>query len=154
KLALAVKDDQSSTTGNLTAAQYLVQTQGAFGIIEATDFTFGAYKYLNQQGVPVAGEAIDGPEWGQQPNTNMFSITPPSVTPVNGNYYTYTTDAKFLKGIGVKKLAGVVYGIESAIQGWSSLLQTTGPDISKCYSNESVPFGAVDFTATVLAIKA
>jgi hypothetical protein len=88
--------------------------QGAFGIIEATDFTSGAFKYLNHQGVPVAGEAIDGPEWGQQPNTNMFSNTPPTTTSVNGKYYKYTDDAAFLKSIG-GRLAGVVYGIESAI---------------------------------------
>ena len=39
--------------------------------------TFGGYKLLQQQGVPVTGGANDGPEWYEQPNTNMFSFSGP-----------------------------------------------------------------------------
>ena len=153
KLVLVEEDSQSSPTGNLTASQLLVQ-KGAFGIVEDSSFTFGAYKYLNKQGVPVTGAAIDGPEWGQQPNTNMFSVTGIGSTPINGKYYTYDSQARFLKDIGVTKLAGVVFSIQSAIQAMSSLLQSGSPvGLSKCYVNNSIPFGATDFTADVLAIK-
>jgi branched-chain amino acid transport system substrate-binding protein len=153
KLALVEEDSQSSPTGNLTASQLLVQ-KGAFGIIEDSSFTFGAYKYLNKEGLPVTGAAIDGPEWGQQPNTNMFSVTGITSTPISGKYYTYDTQARFLKDIGVTKLAGVVFSIQSAIQAMSSLLQSGTPlGLSKCYVNNSIPFGATDFTADVLSIK-
>lgn len=153
KLELAVEDDQSSPSDNQTAAQLLVQ-KGAFGIVEDTSFTFGASKYLNQQGVPVTGAAIDGPEWGQEPNTNMFSVTGIGSTPINGKYYAYDTNARFLKAIGVTKLAGAVFAIQSAIQAMSSTFQTAAPlGISQCYVNNSIPFGAADFTAVVLAIK-
>ncbi len=153
RLVLDVEDDQSSPSENQTAAQLLVQ-KGAFGIIEDTSFTFGAAKYLSQQGVPVTGAAIDGPEWGQQPNTNMFSVTGIGSTPIGGKYYTYDTNARFLRAIGVTKLAGVAFAIQSAIQANSSTFQAGAPlGISQCYVNNSVPFGAVDFTAAVLAIK-
>ena len=119
KLKLDVLDDQTNPAANYTDAQELVQSKNAFGVIEDSSLAFGAAKYLNQQGVPVTGAAIDGPEWGEQPNTNMFSVTPPSPTPVDGKYYTYDNTAKFLKDIGVTKLAGAVYNIQSAIQSMS-----------------------------------
>ena len=155
KLKLDVLDDQTNPAANYTDAQELVQSKNAFGVIEDSSLAFGAAKYLNQQGVPVTGAAIDGPEWGEQPNTNMFSVTPPSPTPVDGKYYTYDNTAKFLKDIGVTKLAGAVYNIQSAIQSMSSLFQSGVPlGIKNCYENTTVPFGDVDFTATALSIKA
>jgi len=69
-------------------------------------------------------------------------------------YYTYNDTAKFLKAIGVTKLAGAVYNIQSAIQSMSGLFQTGQTvGIKNCYEDTSVPFGAVDFTATALSIK-
>jgi branched-chain amino acid transport system substrate-binding protein len=152
RLVLVEEDSQSTSTGNLTAAQLLVQ-KGVFGIIEDSSFTYGAYKYLNQHGVPVTGAAIDGPEWGLQPNTNMFSVTAAGA-PINGKYYTYDIYARFLKSIGVTKLASLAFNIPSAIQANSEVLQTAASlGIGKCYTNNSVPFGATDFTAAALAIK-
>jgi branched-chain amino acid transport system substrate-binding protein len=153
KIVLAIKDDTSSPTTNQTVAEELV-SQGVFGVVEDTSFTFGGYHYLQQQGVPVTGAAIDGPEWGQQPDTNMFSVSTPATTPVNGLYYSYTDEAKFLKSVGVHKLAGVTFDIQSAIQSQSSLIQTAAPlGITNCYFNSTVPFGATDMTPEVLAIK-
>lgn len=154
KLSLVLEDDQSSPTINQTAAQQLVQGKKAFGVIEDSSFTFGGSKYLNQQGVPVTGAAIDGPEWATQPNTNMFSVSAPIDGAIDGKYYDYDNTAKFLKDIGVTKLGGAVYNIESAIQSMSGLFQTAETQgISKCYVDTSVPFGAVDFTSTVLSMK-
>ena len=70
---LVVADAGSSPTGFLTAAQDLV-SKGVFAIIPDSSFTFGGYRYLQQHGIPVVGNAQDGPEWGQQPNTNMFFV--------------------------------------------------------------------------------
>jgi branched-chain amino acid transport system substrate-binding protein len=153
-LRLVLEDDQSSPAANQTAAQELVQSKKVFGVIEDSSFTFGASKYLNQEGVPVTGAAIDGPEWAAQPNTNMFSVTVPDDGSVGGKYYTYTNEANFIKAIGITKLAGVVYNIESAIQSMSGIFQTAQlQGIKNCYVDTSVPFGDVNFTATALSIK-
>src|SRR5215471_9918123 len=72
KITLVTADDQSSVSGDLTAAQDLVN-KGVFAIIDYTPYAFGGYRYLQQKGIPVTGGSFDGPEWGKQPNTNMFS---------------------------------------------------------------------------------
>ena len=72
KLVLVTADD--GTNGNKTAAQDLVENQGAFGVIDLSAFAIAGAPYLNQQGVPVTGFAIDGPEWGQAPYSNMFTF--------------------------------------------------------------------------------
>ncbi len=152
---LIIHDDQSTPTGNLAAAQYLIESAGVFGIIDDSIYTFGSYSYMQKQGVPVVGAAIDGPEWGSLPNTNMFSVSPPVFSPINGKYYAYTDTAKFLKAIGVTKLSGLVLNVESAIQSQSSTFQTAESlGISNCYNNTSIPIGATDFTSDVLQIKA
>ena len=54
---------------------------------------FISYRYLNQQGIPVVGDGLDGPEWGQQPNTNMFNWAN-SLNPPLFPAYTLTAAAK------------------------------------------------------------
>ena len=155
KLKLIVEDDQSSPTEALTAAQALV-SKGVLGIIENSAFIFGADRYLQQQGIPVTGGGFDGPEWGTEPFSNFFTFTPATSSTFGGEYYTYTYVAKFLKDIGVTKLAGLAYGISSSstasIHEVYSAAQNVG-GLSRCYANYSVPFGGVDFTADVLQIS-
>jgi len=105
--------------------------------------------------VPVTGVGIDGPEWGQQPYTNMFEFGPPSYTPFDGKFYTYDGVAQFLKSIGVTKLASLAYGIsQSAVQSAKSLLQAVAADgISKCYEDDSVQFGQATFPTEALAVQ-
>jgi ABC-type branched-subunit amino acid transport system substrate-binding protein len=156
KIVLVPVDDQSSPTQDLTAAQDLVQTKGVFGIIDFSPFTFGGTKYLSQHGVPVTGFGFDGPEWAQSQSTNMFSWSPLVDTPIGGSQYGYTTDAVVLKALGVTKLGGLGYGISNSSQTSIKAILTAAASlgITKCYENQSVPFGGVDFTAAVLAIKA
>jgi branched-chain amino acid transport system substrate-binding protein len=155
KLVLVTKDDTSSPTSNQTAAQELVQQDNAFGVVDFSAVAFGGAKYLNQQGVPVTGSEFDGPEWGMQPNSNMFTYSPPAYTPYNGKLYTNTYLGTFLKNIGVTKLASLAYGISpSAVDAAAgAVASAAAAGIKNCYQNYSVPFGAVDFTADVLAIK-
>jgi branched-chain amino acid transport system substrate-binding protein len=156
KLKLVAEDDQSSPTTNQTAAQDLVQTKGALGVIDFSSFTFAAAPYLNKQGVPVTGSEFDGPEWGQQPYSNMFTFTPATYTAFGGNYYNYLSGiAKFLKKQGVTKMAGLSYGISPSAQRSVNQMLTAMKRIGvpTCFNNSSVPFGAVDFTASALSIK-
>ena len=155
KLKLVVKDDQSSLTGMSDAANLL--SRNTFAVIPLSSFTFAAAKTLQQAGVPVVGYEVDGPEWGQQPYTNMFSFSAPTSTPFNGTYYTYTETAEFLKSLGVTKMANLAYGISpSAVQAtkdFEAAAAAVGMKNPKCYENLNVPFGSNDFTADALAIS-
>ncbi len=155
KLELVVKDDTSTVSGDLTAAQNLVEESKVFGVIGYSSFLFGSAKYLQTQGIPVMGGAFDGPEWGMEPYSNMFSYNPPVSSPFNGQYYTYDGTGKFLKQIGVTKLGGFAYGISpsagNAIRGTFAASAPHG--VSNCYENLSVPYGTTDFTADALALK-
>jgi hypothetical protein len=103
----------------------------------------------------VTGYGIDGPEWADQPNTNMFDVVPPNLGPINGVTYTYSGTANFLKKMGVTKFAILGYGISpSSTAGVKAEVYTVQQaGIANCYENLAVPFGGVDFTADVLAIK-
>ncbi len=154
KLKLVVEDDGSSFSNNLTVAQDLVQSKGAFGVIEDTSFTAGSYRYLQQQGVPVTGAAIDGPEWNLPPNTNMFSVSGVLGPFSDGVQYTNTDSARFLKSLGITKMAVLAFNIPSAITAAKALVQTDKSlGIQNCYLNTSIPFGDSDFTAVALQIK-
>jgi branched-chain amino acid transport system substrate-binding protein len=148
-----IEDDQSTATGNLTAAKDLIEDKGAFGIIDDSSFTYGAATYLNQTKVPVTGAAIDGPEWGQQPNSNMFSVSGTTTTPIDGKIYGYNSDEEFFKQKGVTKLAQVVYNISSAITAANGIYAAAKPlGISNCLES-IIPFGDVSFTTFALQMK-
>ena len=155
KIELVPQDDQSSLTQFLTDAQDLVQNKKVFGVLPVSSFTFSGASYLNKQGIPVAGSAFDGPEWGLQPYSNMFSFLPPFSTTFAGKNYDYNFYGKFLRDIGVTKLAGVAYSISpSSLEAVHAILASAASaGVANCYTDYSVPFGAVDFTATALAIK-
>jgi branched-chain amino acid transport system substrate-binding protein len=152
KLKLLVEDDQSTPTGNLVANKILV-SEGVFGIIEDNSGAFGSARYLNQNGIPVTGAAVDGPEWGQQPNTNMFSVIGIPETPINGYLYTYNSNGAELKALGITKLAQVVFNAPSAINAANSYFAAAESDgISKCL-DALVPPDNADFGPTVLQMK-
>ncbi len=148
---LVVYDDASTASGNQSAAQLLIQ-KGVLGVIDDTSFAFGGAAALSKANIPVTGASIDGPEWGA--SKNMFSVTPPTETPVDGRQYTYTSLINVFKALGIKKLAQVGYEIPSVTQAANQTFQlAAAAGISKCYNNNTISFGANDFTAVILAIK-
>ena len=123
-------------------------------MIEDSSLAFGGVKYLNQQGIPVTGAAVDGPEWGQQPYSNMFSVTVPTSGPVGGVNYTYTNLGKFMKEVGMTSLAGAAIDSPSAIQALDDAFYAASLNgIKTCYKNTSIPFAAYDFTPLALSVK-
>ena len=146
--------DQSTPAGFNSAAQAMT-TKRVFGVIPYSSFTFGGYKTLQQAGIPVTGNSFDGPEWGQEPNSNMLSILPPTSTTWGGKYYYPNFQGHFLQQIGVKKPAGFAYGISPSSQASIKVIyaDAAATGMSNCYANYSVPFGGVDFTADVLSVK-
>jgi branched-chain amino acid transport system substrate-binding protein len=152
KLSLETIDDQSNPTQVLTAAKTLIEVKNVFAVIGYSAFQFEAAKYYQQQGIPVVGAGFDGPEWNEQPYTNMFSYagTGDPASPAT------TTDGMFLKSIGVTKLAGLGYSISPSASDKikQDMESAAAAGIQNCYENLSIPFGGVDFTAAVLQIKA
>jgi branched-chain amino acid transport system substrate-binding protein len=155
KIVMVTEDDQSTVAGDATAARVLVEQKGVFAVMGYSSFLFASTKYLQQKGVPVTGTAFDGPEWGMEPYSNMFSANPPASTPYNGVRYTWDSTGKFFKQVGVTSLGGFAYGISpsatNAIKGTFAASAPSG--VTECYANYSVPFGTVDFTADALALK-
>ena len=150
KIVLVTVDDASTPAGDLAAAQSAVETKGAFSVLGYSPYLFGGYKYLQGAGIPVTGGGFDGPEWHQQPNTNMFTTLTTDPTKE-----AYTTDGLFFKKIGVTNVGAIAYGVSpsstGSIKQLKSSLEAAG--IKMGYENLSFPFGGVDFTAPVLSMK-
>jgi branched-chain amino acid transport system substrate-binding protein len=148
-LTLNVKDDQSSPTGFSTAAQDLA-SGGNFGIIADSAFVFGGYRPMQQQGVPVVGAGVDGPEWGEQPNTNMFSVLP-----VDPKTPQYTTEGLFVKDRGGTNVAGFGYSVSpsstAAAKGVAKIAEAVG--IKAGLIDTSIPFGGVNAGPIALEMK-
>jgi branched-chain amino acid transport system substrate-binding protein len=151
---VVVADSSSSAQGEQLAAHILDQTHHVSAMFGTSGLFFVAAPVLQKAGIPVFGVALDGPEWGQQPYSNMFSVTAPG-TEYNGSYYNYDgVLGQFLKSVGVTKLAFLGYNLPS-------IVTTTKEDIAAlksygvqpCYVNTSVPLGGVDFTADALQVK-
>jgi branched-chain amino acid transport system substrate-binding protein len=155
QLKLVTVDDQSTPSGNQLAAQELVDNTKPFGVIDATSEVFGAAAFLNKAGVPVVGPGVDGPEWGQQPNTNMFDLMPPSITAFKGITYGYNTEVLFMRDVGVTKLAVISVNVPSAITNQNTLINDANKlGIKNCYDNDTLSLADVNFTAVALQVKA
>ncbi|HWE67063.1 MAG TPA: ABC transporter substrate-binding protein [Acidimicrobiales bacterium] len=151
KLVGLVLDDQTSPTGVSTAIQDAL-SKGSFGLVSTSPLFFLAAKVPNQQGVPVTGGFFDGPEWGQQPYTNMFAADVGSVDPT---YPVNTAIGSFMKTHGGTVVCSYGYSISpsssrSAIGTVDSFQHAGGKE---GVLDTAVPFGGVDFTTPALVAK-
>ena len=101
KIEGIVIDDQTNPSTDPTAVQDAI-AKGVTGIVSVSPLFFLGAKYAQQAGIPVTGGTFDGPEWGEQPYTNMFASDTGSVDPK----YPVTT----LFGTLIKKYGGTVIG--------------------------------------------
>ena len=152
KLVPLVIDDQTSPSEIVTGVQSAL-SKGAFGIVSASPLFFLAAKYPQQQGVPVTGSYTDGPEWGQQPYTNMFSSDLGSVDP---SYPVNTLEGKILRQFGGTVLGSYGYSISpSSSREAGQEVKSFEHDGGKLgVLDTSVPFGGMDFTSAALAGEA
>ena len=152
-IQLVTEDDTSSATGAASATKLLI-SQGVFAIISDSSYFFGGYKSAQQAGIPVIGSGFDGPEWGQQPNTNMFSFGG-GVDPNHAELAAALGAATLSKSLGVTNVGGLAYGISpsstSSIKDMKTALTNEG--IKMGYENLSVNFGTTDVGTPVLAMK-
>jgi len=150
KIKLVVKDDETNPTADATATADLI-SEGVFGVMAQSAVTFGGYKLLQQQGIPVTGGAYDGPEWYEQPNTNMFSISGPG----DAKDPQYNTLSVFAKDHGGTKCGAVGYSISPSSQASASgfELSCEREGLKNAFLDTSVPFGTVNVTTMALQIK-
>ena len=151
KLVPLVIDDQTSPSQILTAVQSAL-AKGAFGIVSASPLFFLAAKYPQQQGVPVTGSYTDGPEWGEQPYTNMFASDLGSLDP---SYPVNTLEGNVLKKYGGTVLGSYGYSISptSSREAGSDAKSFEHVGGKVGVLDTSVGFGSVDFTSTALVAK-
>jgi branched-chain amino acid transport system substrate-binding protein len=149
KITWVVDDTTSTPTGAETAAKDLVQNKGVFAIAEMSSSFYGAAPYTQQSGIPVTGVGLDGPEWCEQPNTNLFSTTGDCAP--NGPAYG---DGGFWKAIGASKITYVESNVSAAITMGDSVYQSIKRDGLKACDKTIVPLGSVNFTAFALSFKA
>ena len=151
KIVPLVIDDQTSPSVIATAVQDAL-SKGAFGIVSQSALFFLADKYPEEQGVPVTGSYDDGPEWGEQPFTNMFSSDHGSVDP---KYPVNTLVGGFLKSHGGTVIGTYGYGIApqsaAAARGAAESFQDAGGKVG--VENTTIAFGGTDFTAEALVAK-
>src|SRR6202023_489004 len=86
RIQLVTSDDGSPLPSALTASQSVVESKGAFAVLDYTPYAFGGIRYLQGAGIPVIGSGFDGPEWHTQPYTNMFTTL---ATDPTKEAYTY-----------------------------------------------------------------
>lgn len=151
KLDLISVDDASSPTEIVTAVQNAVQNQGINILATTSYLTSVVAPYLHSQGMPVVGANYDGPEWGQQPNTNMFG----NWGPMNPNDPTYTTYGKYFKMLGAKKLACVANNIPNGIADCNSTLNGSVylGGMKKVYEDTTASLSQTTFTSIALGLK-
>lgn len=151
KIKLIVEDDATNPSNNQTAASALL-SKGVFGVMEDSAVAFGGYKVLQQAGVPVTGSGVDGPEWFEQPNTNMFSISGP-MDPKDPQTDAY---ALFAKARGGTVCGSVGYSVSpssaAAASGFEFACQAAG--LKNGFLDNSLAFGSVNVTTLVLQLKA
>ena len=151
KLVPLVIDDQTSPTAVTTGVQNAL-SRGAFGIVSESALFFAAAKYPEQAGVPVTGFYGDGPEWGEQPYTNMFAADEGSVDP---KYPVNTLQGTILKKYGGTTVATYGYSISPsstrATIGTARLFEHAGGKVG--VEDTSLPFGTTDFTTPALIAK-
>jgi len=151
KLVPLVIDDQTSPTTVATAAQEAI-SKGALGIVTYSPVFFLAAKYPEQAGVSVTGSYSDGPEWGEEPYTNMFSSDHGSVDP---KYPVNSLVGDFLKSHGGTVIGTYGYSVSpqsaAAARGAAAAFQDAGGKVG--VEDTTVPFGGTDFTTEAVIAK-
>lgn len=150
KIEYVMGDTTSTTTGALTAAQKLVETDHVFAIVENSAFFYGAEAYLLKNNIPVVGSAVDGPIWTDPKNTNLFPATGPT-----NSEYMLTAQGAYMKRQGATKCGAISYASsissQNAATGFVKSCEAAG--LQGGYLNNQVPFGSTDVGPIALAIK-
>lgn len=152
RLVPVVINDGGNFTQETSIVQSAVETKGAFGVVSMTPFMFEAYRWLQQNGIPVTGSSSDGPEWYEAQNANMFPSDTGAVESVPN-----TAQGKVFKLVRGPhaSVAAVAYSISplSTEAAEDAVVVAKAVGLKAPYLNTSVTYGATDFTSIALGIK-
>jgi branched-chain amino acid transport system substrate-binding protein len=156
QLVPLVIDDQTSPATAVTAAQEAI-SRGVIGIVANSALTGLFAKYPQQAGMPVVGDNSDGPEWGMQPNTNMFGTGATGST--DPSYPISTMYGNAVKAIGITKPRLAVYALSisplsvASNANVSESVKRQIPSTQTAVDDRSVQFGSTAFGPTALSGK-
>ena len=155
KLVPMVIDDQTSPSAAATGIQEAI-SKNVIGIVANSALMGLIAKYPQQAGVPVTGDNSDGPEWGEQPYTNMFGTGPTGST--DPKYPISRLYGKLAKQFGVSRLAVYALSISpNSIQSNTNEAQSirrVDPSAKVVIEDNSVPFGgSTNFGPAALIAK-
>ena len=152
KIPLVNEDDQSSPTVVLSAAQKLIKQERVFAVIEESGEFASAYRYLQQQDVPVlSAKSFDGAEWGDPAVSNMIdghgSTSPAAPPPADL--------MKLAKTAGGTKLALFAYGASAAdvLLVTSAQKAAEAADLPVVYVNKALTLPATGLPAIAVAAQ-
>jgi branched-chain amino acid transport system substrate-binding protein len=149
KLSYVMADSTSTPTGALTAVQRLVQDEKVFAIVSASSDFFGAEQFALKNGIPVIGVGIDGPEWAQKSNTNLFSVE--GVVDLS---HAYRSGGMLMKALGVTSCAAIGYrDSPSASKSASNAQKSCQAAGLKAGYLTNVAFGDTNVGPVALAMK-
>lgn len=153
KIQVVTADGASTPTGELNAAQQLVQSDHVFAVASDTYLMATVANYFKQQSIPVVGMGIDGgPEWAE--DSNMFNSMGDTSTPLNAAQYTAYPD--FYKKLHITDVAAVGYGDEAgsaaATTGFGTAAKAVGLDPVFINTSSSIA-GGFNADSIVLGIK-
>jgi branched-chain amino acid transport system substrate-binding protein len=152
KIKLVTADETSVTTGSLSAAQKLIQTDKVYADIVVSSSFYTAYRYAVQQGIPVLALGIDGPEYADPANSNLFSASGSGVS----DYPTFHGLGSYFKSQGATKFCAVAYegAPSSNFGGLQQVASAKADGLAVPYSAVGLPLGSTNFTSVALAMKA
>jgi ABC-type branched-subunit amino acid transport system substrate-binding protein len=151
KLVPLIIDDQTNPSSIVTGVSEAI-SKGAIGIVAVSPIFFLGAKTAQQAGVPVTGTYSDGPEWGEQPYTNMFASDAGSI---NVKHPVNTLEGSILKHFGGTVLGTYGYSISpESIYGANESADSFKHAGGKVpVVNTSLPYGSVNFTNAALVAQ-
>jgi len=148
KLVMKVYDDQSSGSGQITAAQKALQSDNVFGLTAQTNTT-SMYATLKDQGIPVTG--FSNPAFGT--DRNAFGSTGATVS--SNPAIASTGVLEKLKQMGVTKIANINHvstGASASGNATAGLIPYVS-GLTQVLRIADEPQGTHDATSTALRIK-
>jgi branched-chain amino acid transport system substrate-binding protein len=151
KIKLVTADETSVPAGALSAAQKLIQNDRVYADIVVSSSFYTAYRYAVQQGIPVTALGIDGPEYADPSNANLFSASGSGAS----SYPTFHGLGDYFKSQGATKFCAVAYegAPSSNFGGLQQVASAKADGMAVPYSAVGLPLGSTNFTSVALAMK-
>jgi branched-chain amino acid transport system substrate-binding protein len=143
-----VADGGSNPTGELSAAQKLVNQDHVFAVVLDSGIGFAAAGWLTSHGIPVVGAALDSTEWQRSPN--MFSVFP-----ISDPTKVLSSFGIFFKRLGATNIASIGLSISplSNEAAKAVAISSRAAGLKVGYLNANFPFGNTNVGPMVLAMK-